>query len=214
MATTVSNKAGIQPIPCDRYTITASQVVKYLQDQLGFNVGYDFTRWVGVSADQSYVRMRVVFNPKDIVADTSSSDYVDKILAAKGAGIQFKDTVMAALKPYMFPENLGFAQTTQDEIDRRYVLGIAGDRWEELLRFAKLTYNPQAKLFRLYLRPERIIADMLADPATDKIDGNMSITGVSGTTSDTIRWEVSVEKKNSEFVAGSDLSMDQIFYRH
>ena len=76
---TVVNKAGIQPITCDRYTITASQVVKYLQDQLGFNIGYDFTRWVGVSTNNSYVRMRVVFNPKDIIADSNSTDYVDKI---------------------------------------------------------------------------------------------------------------------------------------
>ena len=85
--------------------------------------------------------MRVVFNPKDIIADSNSTDYVDKILEASGAGIQFKDTVMTALKPYMFPENLGYAQTTQEEADRRYVLGIAGDRWEELLRFATRCLN-------------------------------------------------------------------------
>lgn len=212
MATT--NKANIQPIPCDRYVITASQVVKYLQDQLGFNIGYDFTRWVGISADQSYVRMRVVFNPKDIVADSNSSDYVDRILAAKGAGLQFKDTVIEALKPYMFPDNIGYVQQTQEDYERMYSLGIAGDRMEELARFSKLTYNPQAKLFRLYLRPERIIYDMLSDPSTDKVDGNMSILTVSGTTSDTIRWEVSVERKNTAFTAGSDLSMDQIFYKH
>ena len=121
---TVTNKANIQPIPCDRYVITASQVVKYLQDQLGFAVGYDFTRWVGVSTNNSYVRMRVVFNPKDIVADTNSTDYVDRVLSSNGAGLQFKDTVMAALKPYMFPDNTAYAQKSQDEIDRLYLLGI------------------------------------------------------------------------------------------
>ena len=210
---TVTNKANIQPIPCDRYVITASQVVKYLQDQLGFSVGYDFTRWVGVSSDQSYVRMRVVFNPKDIVADSNSTDYVDRVLASNGAGLQFKDTVIAALEPYTFPENVAYSQKTQDETDRMYLIGIFGDRWEEILRFSKLTYNPQANLFRLYLRPERIIYDMLSDPSTDQVAGNMSIIGVSGTTSDTIRWEVAVERKNTSFETGTNLSMDQIFYK-
>lgn len=208
----VVNKSGVQPIPCDRYVITASQVIKYLQDQLGFSVGYDFTRWVGVSADNSYVRMRVVFNPKDILTDTKSTDYVDRVLSSTGSGLQFKDTVMSALKPYMFPDNIAWAQKSQDDFDRMYLIGIFGDRWEDILRFSKLTYNPKANLFRLFLRPERIIYDMLSDPTTDEVDGSMSIIAVAGTTSDTIRWEVAVERKNAAFTAGTDLSMDQIFY--
>jgi hypothetical protein len=213
MANVITNKSGVQPVPCDRYVITSSQVIKYLQDQLGFSVGYDFTRWVGVSADQSYVRMRVVFNPKDIIADSASKDYVDKVLEAKGAGLQFKDTVINTLKPYMFPDNTGLVQKSQDDIDRMYLIGIFGERYEEILRFAKLSYNQQANLFRLYLRPERIIYDMLADPSTDKVDGTMSILAVAGTSSDTIRWEVAVERNNGAFSSKTDLSMDQIFYR-
>lgn len=207
----VGNKADIEPVPCDRYVITSSQVIKYLQDQLGFNVGYDFTRWVGVSVDQSYVRMRVIFNPKDIVASISTSNYVDNLLAQNGAGVQFKDTVINALRPYMYPENIAYAQTTQEELDRRYIIGIVGDRWDEIVRFSKLTLNRKANLYRLYLRPERIIADMLSNPSTDKIDGNMKIIAVYGTTSDTIRWEVVVEKKGNSFTSPTALSMDQIF---
>ena len=191
MANEIVNKSGVQPVPCDRYVITSSMVLKYLQDQLGFSVGSDFTRWVGVTPEQSYVRMRVVINPKDIMADSNSKDYVDRILESKGAGIQFKDTVINTLKPYTF----------------------FGDRYEEISRFAKLSYSSQANLFRIYLRPERIIYDMLSDPATDKVDGTMSILAVQGTSSDTIRWEVAVERKGNNFAAKTDLSMDQIFYR-
>ena len=54
---------------------------------------------------------------------------------------------------------------------------------------------------------------MLSDPATDKVDGTMSILAVQGTSSDTIRWEVAVERKGNNFAAKTDLSMDQIFYR-
>ena len=211
----VINKAGIQPIPTDRYIITGSEVTKYLQEQLACNVGYDFTRWTGVSPDCSYVRMRIIYNPKDIVAETSTSrDYADRKLAEFSAGLMFKDTILEALKPFMYPENVADIRNRPDDLQRLYTIGVFDDRLNEIIQHSKLNYCQEANVFRLYLRPERIIADMLADPATDKIDGNMSITGVSGTTSDTIRWEVSVEKKNSEFVAGSDLSMDQIFYRH
>ena len=76
-----------------------------------------------------------------------------------------------------------------------------------------MSYSQQANLFRLYLRPERIIYDMLSDPATDKVDGTMSILAVAGTSSDTIRWEVAVERNNGTFSSKTDLSMDQIFFR-
>ncbi len=213
MANEIVNKSGVQPVPCDRYVITSSMVLKYLQDQLGFSVGSDFTRWVGVTPEQSYVRMRVVINPKDIMADSNSKDYVDRILESKGAGIQFKDTVINTLKPYTYPDNVGLVQKSQEDIDRMYLIGIFGDRYEEISRFAKLSYSSQANLFRIYLRPERIIYDMLSDPATDKVDGTMSILAVQGTSSDTIRWEVAVERKGNNFAAKTDLSMDQIFYR-
>ena len=111
MANEIVNKSGVQPVPCDRYVITSSMVLKYLQDQLGFSVGSDFTRWVGVTPEQSYVRMRVVINPKDIMADSNSKDYVDRILESKGAGIQFKDTVINTLKPYTYPDNVGSSAT-------------------------------------------------------------------------------------------------------
>ena len=209
MANSIANKSGVQPVPCDRYVITSSQVIKYLQDQLGFSVGYDFTRWVGVSPDQSYVRMRVVFNPKDLIADSNSTDYVDKVLEASGAGIQFKDTVINTLKPYMFPDNTGFVHKSQDDIDRMYLIGIFGERYEEILRFAKMSYSQQANLFRLYLRPERIIFDMLKDASTDKIDGEASIVRVAGTTSDTIQWLVIVSNKGKAYT--SSLDIDTIF---
>ena len=82
MNTSVTNKANIKPIPTDRYLITSSEVVKYLQDQLGFGTICDFTRWTGVSPDKSYVRMRAVFAPEDVLAKSHINDYADRMLAA------------------------------------------------------------------------------------------------------------------------------------
>lgn len=213
MANTVVNKAGIQPIPTDRYIITTSDVIKFLQDQLTFGVAADFTRWTGVSPDLSYVRMRVVFSPNDIVADTSSKDYVDRVLAENAAGIMFKDTVINTLKPYMYPETTSDVRNNPEDLQRLYQIGVFDNRLDEILVHSKLNYCREANVFRLYLRPERIIADMLTDPNTGKIDGEMSILTVYGTSSETIRWEVAVTKNRNTFAGSNQMSVDAIFNR-
>ena len=74
------NKAGVSPIPVQTFNISSNDIVNYLQSQvLGFSIGCDFTRWTGVTPDHSYVRMRAVFVPKDIIETTQTADYVDKI---------------------------------------------------------------------------------------------------------------------------------------
>ena len=211
--TTINNRAGIQPIPTDRYVITSSDVVKYLQDQLTFGVAADFTRWVGVSPDLSYVRMRVVLAPSDIVADTGSKDYVDRVLAANAAGIMFKDTAINALKPFMYPDNVAEVRKNIEDVNRLYQLGVFDDRLNEIIAFSKLNYCREANVFRIFLRPERIIADMLADPSTGKIDGDMSILAVQGTASETIRWEVAVTRNKNAFANNQLMSVDAIFSR-
>ena len=45
MATSITNKANIKPIPVDSYEISAADVVNFLQNELGFALtAYDFTR--------------------------------------------------------------------------------------------------------------------------------------------------------------------------
>lgn len=204
------NKANIKPIPTERYNISTGDIVKYLQDQLGFGVACDFTRWTGVTIDHSYVRMRVVFNPNDIIAKPSSKDYVDRVLEQNAAGIMFKDNVIDTLKPYEYPEGTEQIRNIPDKIKRLYELGVYNERFDEIIKFSNLSYSREANFFCIYLRPERIIADMLSNPATGKIDGEMSILGVLGTTSDTIRWIVAITKSNN-FAVDTDLSIDAIF---
>ena len=207
------NKAGIQPIPTDNYTITGSEVVKYLQDQLGFGVAFDFTRWTGVVPDLSYVRMRVVFNPKDIVVPSDAKDYVDRKLEEYAAGTKFDADTIEILKPFMYPEKINEIRNNPEDMQRLYKLGVLEDRFDEIVRNAKLNYCREANVFRLYLRPERIIEDMLRNPTTNKIDGTMSILGVRGTSSETIRWDVAVTRKPSAFIGNSELSVEAIFNR-
>ena len=210
---TITNKANIQPIPTDRYVITSSDVVKYLQNQLGFTFICDFTRWTGVSPDKSYVRMRAVFQPDDVIAKTTASGYVDSILAATASDLKFKSTVMDTLKPFMYPSTIGDIWNHPEDLKRLAEMGLVQERLMDLVANAKLSYYNGVNLFRLYHRPERIIADMLADPASNEVKGHMEIIGVYGTTSETIRWEVAVTNTKNSFNELSDINLDAIFDR-
>lgn len=208
---TIANKANIQPIPTDRYVITSSDVVKYLQNQLGFTFICDFTRWTGISPDKSYVRMRAVFQPDDVIAKRTSSGYVDAVLASTASDLQFKSAVMDTLKPFMYPSTIGDIWNHPEDLKRLAEMGLVQERLMDLVANAKLNYCKDVNLFRLYLRPERIIADMLADPASNEVKGHMEIIGVYGTTSETIRWEVAVTSTKNSFNELSDISLDAIF---
>ena len=211
----IINKAGIQPIPIDTFMISSNEVIKYLEDTvLGFKVGYDFTRWTGVTANHSYVRMRVVISPKDILAPRHNNDYADKILAENAAGLTYKKEIIDALEPFMYPKTIGNLRNHPDELQRMYQYGLFGDRLDEVIQNSQLAYSADANYFRLYLRPERIIADMLKNPETDKIDGAMSIVAVHATSSETIRWEVEVVKNGNLAIGNNDVSVDAIFNHH
>lgn len=206
------NKAGVSPVPTDRYVISSTDVAAYLQTQvLGCSIGYDFTRWTGVSPDHSYVRMRAVFAPKDIIATSKTRDYVDKVLEENAAGIQFKSDMIKALEPFMYPSGIINIRNHQEEAARLHQYGLFGDRLDEVITYSKFTYTKEHNYFLIYLRPERIIADMLADPATNKIDGEFSIIGVNGTTSDTIRWDAEVSRNNGFNMANNGISVDYLF---
>ena len=219
----LTNKAGIKKQALDRYVISTAEVMTYLQNQLGFQVGADFTRWVGQTKNHSYVRMRVVINPKDIVAtQAQATDWAERALQENAAGIRFQDSVMETLTPYMYPKPNAMKNINPEVMKKMYLYGIYGDNLTDILTKSQLTYVPGPKLFTLFLRPEAIIRDMLTDPQTGKIvmedpDGNIvdasiAITGVFGTTSDTIRWEVEVSKTGFMGNDGFDsINFDKLF---
>ena len=201
-------KAGIDPLPIETYKFGTADVTTYLQNQLGFPIGVDYCRWTGITANHSYVRMRVVILPKDIIVPQSNDTFVDRILNENSAGIEFKDTVINTLKPYMYPSNINALRDRPDVLQHLYEYGVYGNRLDEIIKFSKLDYSREAGYFRVYLRPERIIADMLTDPDTNKLDANMAITRVFGDTPETFQWEVQVTS-NTGLVG--DISIDRIF---
>jgi hypothetical protein len=202
-------KSGIEPLPILTYKIGTGDITTYLRNQLGFDVAVDYRRWTGITANHSYVRMRVVILPKDICVTSKSKDFVDRTLSEYSAGMTFKDDVIDTLKPFMYPKNINDLRNYPEVMQHLYEYGVYGDRLNEIIEFSKLNYSKDANLFRVYLRPERIIAQMLEDPSTNEISGNMVITRVLGDTPETFQWEVQVTEDRG--ISTTGISIDKIF---
>lgn len=208
MATSITNKANIKPIPVDSYEISAADVVNFLQNELGFALtAYDFTRWMGASVDNSYVRFRAVISYNDIVAKSTDSSYVAKVLEQNAAGLKFKDTVINVLKKYMYPKTIKDDPETFNHLRN---IGIFEDRLNYLMANSRLKYNKEANVFTICLGPEYILKDMLSDPVTGEVPGKFMIVAVLGTTPETIRWKVNVVR-NMSTTRNTDVSLDSLF---
>jgi hypothetical protein len=208
----MANKANIERQPVDRYIISGNQIVSYLQDQLGFPVCADFTRWTGVTANHSCVRMRVAIANKDIVAaQPAATTYADRVLQENAAGFNFKSDVTDVLDKFMYPVDFSRILSDQSKVQQMYVYGMYGDRLQEVIKFSKLAFVQEQKMWRVYLRPEAIIKDMLADPTTGEIDGSFAITGVFGTSTDTVRWEIEINKGGMANTEMGVVSIDKLF---
>lgn len=210
------NKGGINRLPIDVYKFSSTDVVNYLESNvLGFKLlKSDFTRWTGVSENHSYVRMRVVISPKDILVKSSGNGYVDRFLASNAAGMKYDEDVIRALEPFMYPASIANIRKHPEVIQRLGQYGVCGKNLDDIIANSGITYNSNVNCFGVYLRPERIIAQILEDPAKNEIDGNMSIISVEGTTSETIRWTCLVVGNENIPLGNKDISVDAIFNNH
>jgi len=213
----MANKGNIEPIGNKFYNISAGDIMHYLEnDVLGFRIDADFTRWTGINAAHSYVRMRVVIQAKDLIVNNNvaSDDFATRILQQNQTGYELDKDVVKALEPFMYPKNFSYEQLTPEAARHLNSLGVIGPKLDELIRNAQLTLatSPEngRQYFRVYLRPERIISEMLSDPRTGKPDGDIYIRRVTGETSSDFRWLVE-QISNVNNVIGTDLSIDQIF---
>jgi len=205
----LKTKCGMTRDPEDRFTFSSSAVDKYLTDTiLGVNSGVtcEFTRWTGMSANENYVRMRVILDPKVVVKVDKPVYQGERILNEYASSTNVRADIIEALKPYMYPEI-----NNQDitNLQRLLIQGLSQERLNEIARFRTLTYIQECNLFGIYLRPERIIADMISDPDSDT-PRDWHIESVSGTTSDTISWKIVVDRGMKNVISGN-VKFDHFF---
>ena len=200
--------------------ISTSDVVKHLQDELGFTFDCDFMLWDNraewekpLNTNKCYVIMRATFRPEDIAIKPEANDYVSKTLQAMSTGITFKKDVMDVLEKFMLPKN--FAKELRDNPQKQRMfaeMGIFGARLEDLLRRPGLFYDKVNNRFGVYLLPEMIIRDMAADPETgEPFQGLISYGYVSGdnTNAAAISWGVNFYGQSSTGLSG--VSIDAVF---
>jgi hypothetical protein len=215
----MATKGNLKTLPVDHHIVSSSDIVEYLQNQLGFRFDCDFQLWDNradwekpMTTNKCYVVMRVIFRPEDIRIVEPIQTYVDKVMEENASGIRFKDDVVEVLKQFMFPSNIALVRQQPDTLQRLAEQGIYGDRLERLIRRPDIFYDQVNKRFGVYLRPELIIKDMCKDADTDKIDGVMAFGYVSdaGNNAAAITWGVNVYH-NIRSVSSSGVSIDAVF---
>lgn len=187
---------NITEIPVKFYRITASDIVRHLQDKLGFPVQADFRVWDNRAdwekpgnVSKCYVIMRAIFRPEDVTVAQSSSSYMERLVNNLGSGIQFQSDVMDVLNPLMFPQNMSKVQFMPDQLQRLATMGIYGHRLEELMRRPNMFYDQINGRYGVYLRPERIITNMFIDVDANRPAGKVDIIQVQDAAqAEAIQW--------------------------
>jgi len=214
----MANKGNVKPSG-ETYDFSTGDIVHYLENEvLGFRIKPDFMRWDGYNGN-SYVRMRVVIQAKDLIVDRNdaSVDYATRFLMENKKGYSLDKGSLASLEPFMYPKDFTYDQITSESLTHLNLLGVSGERLEELIKYSKLTLvgDPKSgnQYFIVYLRPERIIFDMLRDVKTNKLEGHYQIRYVAKIgqepNTDLIWFVTNNLRANNEF--GIDLSMDKLF---
>lgn len=211
-------KANLKELPIKHYNVSSSDVVEYLQNLLGFRIDCDFKVWDNrsewekpMATNKCFVIMRAVFRPEDITFTAQSHEYVDRILGETMSGIKFKDTVINTLEPFMFPKNMAMIRNYPEKLRVMAEQGIYGANLEELIKHPRLFLDKENNMFGLYLRPEKIIYDMISEADTNKPAGAMSFGYVSDSNKNaaSIAWGVNVYENMSARMSG--VNIDAVF---
>ena len=209
------NKANILPIPTDVYRISSGQVVDYLQSQLGFCLAatcFEKTSIIDPNKPP-YIIFKAIFHSDDILVKPTGTDYVDRVLKTYASDDRMVGSVYNVLKKYMYqsPEKLMQLFNKPEKMADLCEIGISQEVLSYIIRYSPVRIHKQSGLTTMFLRPERIIFDMISDPATGEIDGKAQIMAVEGTANETIRWDVGVTKQKSLKYSLDQAAIDAIF---
>lgn len=209
---------NLKELPIKHVPVSASDVVEYLQNEVfGFSFDCDFKVWDNrmdyekpINTQKCYVVMRCAFRPQDIIMQAQPGNYVDRALKNMAASTQFKDSFKKSIEPFMFPEKIR-SENRPEVLQQLAEQGIYGERLELLRRAPRMFYDQVNNYWGVFLRPERIIAEMVKDPDEDKVDGFMSFGWLNADESNpaAITWGVNIYKGFAGRNAG--VTIDAIF---
>ena len=173
----MANRANIERIKKDIYPITCADIRRYLEDDvLGFKLhGLDVRKWNSPNGVGSYAVIRISIHSKNILLNQNPKSAVDKLLAQESMFREYDKDVLNLLKPFMFPKNIAQAKQSYEVLAQLWERGIDMRALDAIIKFTEINPVEGYPYHIGFLRPEKIIEQMLEDPATGKIDGDFCI---------------------------------------
>jgi hypothetical protein len=168
----MANNANIEKRNVEYYDIYPSDVINYLENEVfGFRVTVDFRVWLAPNPNRSYVRMRLGFNPDDILTKKDAADLTpaEKILLDNGAGNKFRESFVTEIDKFRYPKDI--IKVKKDPSLRELYMsrGITEPRLDEIIRGGSdFVWDETQNLFGIYVRAEKVIGEMLKNPNTNK----------------------------------------------
>lgn len=198
----MANKGNVKMNEVLSGKITTSMVTEYLANELGTNIFAEYLKLTGMNGN--YVIMSVVLPESGIVAKGEKpSTYFEKFLDANNKSIKFEKNVIDVLEKYSYHPNtvkmITNPENYQKELQLYASIGLTQNALSKILANIKLAKVADKPYYTIYLRPEAIIEDMLKDPSTDEIEGNVVIDSVKGEDQNSIRWSVIQNKVETVF---------------
>ena len=210
MSSNFEIKGGAKGTHWDQYIISADQLANYLsKDILGLPIKADFVTLHG-PAGGCFVEMNISIDNADFTTEPAQGNYVENFLAKNSTGIQAKQDVINALKPFMFPSD--WTRILSDPIKLRDLaaVGIVGDALQRIRQFAIFRKSETYNAWVITLNTENLIRDFFSNPTTGKVEGDLKITSVTGDRAPGIQWEVFINRDNTRTVDNT-ISIDAIF---
>lgn len=132
--------------------IKDDEIIEYLQNKLGSQVYCDFVTWEGLlDRSREFVIMRVVIPGEYMVEDTFDLE-----------NMCIKTDKYDLIKRYMFDTSMLDFLHNPENYTTLAMHGIHGIRRDDLIRHSKLMYNECNNIFMVYLKPDKIIFDILS----------------------------------------------------
>lgn len=215
---------GIDSIPVRLFKISEAEITRYLTNNvLHFPVLASYDRYDGIPG-MPYVIMKVAIPAKYAIErrEVGNSVFADMV-RKDGANTCIKKSLFTDIKPFRFPKYVtdGSILSMPEERDLMIRRGVAGDDLINLIKFSKpcVSRDNMNDYVCIYLRPERIIAQMLSDKFTGKAFGDIIIEGIQGgcrhqdtNTTDPIVWDVVLDcRRDPNAIGNYDVDLEVIF---
>lgn len=218
-------KGEVDSIPIRLFSFSEHDLTRHLMNKVlhcKLQAAYD--RYDGIPG-MPYVIMKVVIPASAAIERLEiGNGQIANMIRQDGGNVRFKSSMIKDLRPFRFPKFVSDGSILKMPKERDLMIrrGVVGPALEDLIRFSRLCYSTDGAndYVCIFLRPERIIVDMLKDKYSDKQFGEVTIESIKGgqrysdnqTATEPIVWNVVLDCRKDPNMTGTyDVDMEAIF---